>query len=95
MEQKEQWINEALNSLNGIKRPEGNPYLHTRIMERLNSAKPQTVPTRMIWITACLLICISILNIFTIHMLLPKKEQKNELYQLSLELIHTNSINYN
>lgn len=95
MKQKEQWINETLNSLDGIKRPEVNPYLYTRIVERVHSYRQQTVPTRMIWITACALFCITVFNIFVLGVWLPKKERDMELRQLSSELIHTNTLNYN
>ncbi|MFN5135317.1 MAG: hypothetical protein ACK5DG_08360 [Chitinophagaceae bacterium] len=33
--QQEQWINEVMKSLNGLQKEEGNPFLHTRVMARL------------------------------------------------------------
>lgn len=34
---KEKWITEALESINGIKRAEPNPFLFSKIMNRINS----------------------------------------------------------
>jgi hypothetical protein len=39
-QQQEKWVNEALDSLAGIQRAEANPFLYTRIRERM--ARPAT-----------------------------------------------------
>lgn len=42
---KEQWIEEALASLEGVKRAEANPFLYTRIAQQLHNR--QGVPYRV------------------------------------------------
>lgn len=34
---QEQWVNEALSSLDGVQRAQANPFLYTRIREKMNA----------------------------------------------------------
>lgn len=46
MEQKEKWIDETLNSLQGMQPAAANPFIHTRILAKLQDALTAKVPVR-------------------------------------------------
>ena len=48
---QEQWINEVMGSLEGIQPSEGNPYLHTRVLARLQQ-NPARQPVKLTWVYA-------------------------------------------
>jgi|SRR5688572_33050210 hypothetical protein len=48
---QEQWINEVMGSLEGIQPAEGNPYLHTRVLARLQKT-PGRQPVKVKWVYA-------------------------------------------
>jgi hypothetical protein len=48
---QEQWINEVMGSLQGLQPAEGNPYLHTRVLARLQQ-NPARQPVKLTWVYA-------------------------------------------
>ena len=51
--EKEQWIRKVMGSLDNVQRAEPNPFLFTRIEQRLQSAPPAAyVSTRLVWLVA-------------------------------------------
>lgn len=61
---QEQWINEVLGSLQGMQAAEGNPYLHTRVMARLqeNSSR-QPVQVKWVYVMAGIFTIMLLLNV--------------------------------
>jgi hypothetical protein len=60
---QEQWVDEVMGSLQGMRAAEGNPYLHTRVMARLQQQLPDRQPVQLKWVYA-------MAGIFTIMLLL-------------------------
>jgi hypothetical protein len=56
-------IEEALNSLDGIKRAEANPFLVTRVLEKMKGPASSLVKPALIWKVAASLLLIVGLNI--------------------------------
>ena len=64
--QQEQWINEVMNSLTGLQKQEGNPFLHTRVMAKLQ--QPTAVKTyglRPVYILSMIAAVVLLLNVFS------------------------------
>ena len=61
---QEQWINEVMESLQGIKPADGNPYLHTRVMTRvkMNPAR-QPVQVKWVFAVASVFVVMLVLNV--------------------------------
>ena len=59
--EKEQWIDEVMNSLNGLNRAEPQPFLWTRVMSRAQKQKP--VATSYMWLAAAGFAILIVLNI--------------------------------
>jgi hypothetical protein len=56
-------IEETLNSLHGIQRAEANPFLLTRVLDKVQSGASGFVKPALIWQTAIVFIIILTLNI--------------------------------
>lgn len=64
MQQKE-WINEVMNSLSGLKKQEGNPFLHTRVLAKLQESTAQkNYSLRPVYILSILALFVLTLNVF-------------------------------
>jgi len=60
---KGKWIREVMGSLDNAQRAEPNPFLFTRIEQRLQSARPAAyVSTRMVWLMAASFVLLAFLN---------------------------------
>lgn len=61
---QEQWIDEIMGSLQGIQPAEGNPYLHTRVLARLqqNPAR-QAVQVKWVYTVATAFVLMLLLNV--------------------------------
>lgn len=46
MEQKEKWIDKTMSSLQGMQPAAANPFMHTRILAKLQEAVTDKVPVR-------------------------------------------------
>lgn len=64
--QKEQWINEVMKSLDGLQKEEGNPFLHTRVMARLEEPPAQKgYGLRPVYILSMVAMVVLVLNVFS------------------------------
>ncbi|QNA43693.1 hypothetical protein [Lacibacter sediminis] len=73
---QEQWIDEVMGSLQGIQPAEGNPYLHTRILARLqqNPAR-QSVQVKWVYTVAIAFTVMLLLNVMGWNMSFSNDEQ--------------------
>jgi len=98
MDAKNKWIKEVESSLDGIKPAEVNPYLYSKILNRLRSGKPEYASAKLVW-TMCVSIALLIfLNLIVFKSYQSKAQNKNEeIQQLSeqFQLTNSNLINYN
>ena len=98
MDAKNKWIKEVKSSLDGIKPAEVNPYLYSKILNRLSLRKQEYVPAKLVW-TMCVSIALLIfLNLIVFKSYQSKAQNKNEeIQQLSeqFQLTSSNLINYN
>jgi hypothetical protein len=61
---QEQWINEVMGSLEGIQPAEGNPYLHTRVLARLQkTTSRQPVKVKWVYAMASVFVVMLLLNV--------------------------------
>ena len=61
---QEQWINEVMGSLEGIQPAEGNPYLHTRVLARLQKTSGrQPVKVKWVYAMASVFVVMLLLNV--------------------------------
>lgn len=61
---QEQWIDEVLGSLQGMQAAEGNPYLHTRVMARLQqNGSRQPVQVKWVYAMAAVFTIMLLLNV--------------------------------
>jgi hypothetical protein len=64
--QQEQWINEVMKSLNGLKKEEGNPFLHTRVLAKLQEPGAEKgYGLRPAYILSMVAIVVLALNVFS------------------------------
>jgi hypothetical protein len=64
--QQEQWINEVMKSLNGLKKEEGNPFLHTRVMAKLEKPNAEKgYNLKPVYILSMFAILVLLLNVFS------------------------------
>ena len=96
MNAKEKWINQTEKSLDGLKAANVNPYLYSKIIDRL-SGKIEKVPARMVWGTAVSFIVLILLNIFILknNKTGDSKNQDLKIAAKQFQLMNDNSINYN
>ncbi|MEJ8840871.1 hypothetical protein WG954_00655 [Lacibacter sp. H375] len=73
---QEQWIDEVMGSLQGIQPAEGNPYLHTRVLARLqqNPAR-QAVQVKWVYTVAIAFTVMLLLNVMGWNMSFNNDEQ--------------------
>ncbi len=98
MNAKEKWINEVESSLNGLKQPEVNPYIYSKILNRINSAETDYTPKKLVWIAASSLIILIFLNIIILSAtktVTADNTQDLEIVAKQFQLINDNSITYN
>ncbi len=61
---QEQWIDEVMGSLQGMQPAEGNPYLHTRVLARLQQTPArQAVQVKWVYAVATVFVLMFILNV--------------------------------
>jgi hypothetical protein len=63
--QQQQWINEVISSLEGLQKTEGNPYMHTRVLARLeNDVQAKKVSFKTVYALASVVLLVLLLNVF-------------------------------
>ena len=58
-------IDDTINSLNGINRAEANPFLYSKIMNRMQTVN-EFVPKKLAWRMVMALAVVALVNVFTI-----------------------------
>jgi uncharacterized membrane protein YvbJ len=96
MNKKENWLNDVENSLNGIKSAEVNPYLYSKILNRLQTKTQQNISPKFVFASSIALIVLIILNVF-IFKSANSSSNTNDLKKLSttFNLVNENNLNYN
>jgi hypothetical protein len=69
---KEDWINEVLDSIEGIAPVQPNPYLFQKVMLRLKTETRQLIPLRVVWMSAAAVLALIVLNIAAIKIQVSK-----------------------
>lgn len=63
--EKEQYITEILNSLCGIKKTEGNSFLHTKVLAKLEKTnKTEKLPLKLVYVFATCFVMLLAIHIF-------------------------------
>jgi hypothetical protein len=71
-----EWINDILNSVEGIERAAPNPFLLAKIQHRLMAKPSQTmVPARLVWLAAGAFVLLLMLNAQFIQQRLARPNQ--------------------
>lgn len=67
MEAKEKWINDTLESLQGVRRAEANPFLSEKVLQRLQNKQPVIIvyPLRIAWRIAASVVLLAGINFYT------------------------------
>ncbi len=97
MNAKEKWITEVENSLSGLKPADVNPYLHSKIINRLN-ARNEVAQSKIVWASVASFIIILTLNVFVLTISKSNAAENNSELQIvakQYHLINDNNINYN
>ena len=98
MNTKEKWIKETEDSLNGLIPAQGNPYLFSKILHRLQESGFEKTPLKLVWIAISSLLILAFLNFAILNETKrPSIHTGSELQLLSdqFELMNTNPVNYN
>ncbi|PBQ34055.1 hypothetical protein CNR22_20480 [Sphingobacteriaceae bacterium] len=96
MNAKEKWINETENSLERIRPAEASPYLYSKILNRLQSEEKESIPTRLAWLAGATLLLLLCINLLVISISgFGTTNSGLEPLSHDLQLMNTNSINYN
>lgn len=79
MNQKENWIQETLNSVDCIKRADANEDLYDKVMQRSQKreAKIMSIKPQLVWRVAASITLLIGLNVFTLLSQHSQKENKN------------------
>ena len=92
--QKEEWINEIMQSAAHIKQAEPNPYLFNKIQSAIEQPKEKTIPVMKWAFAVSLIVIINMGCIFYVSF--NKKQQSNEdaITSLSTEMGFNSNYNY-
>ncbi|MCW3102804.1 MAG: hypothetical protein JWO09_1244 [Bacteroidetes bacterium] len=94
----EKRIDEVMSSLDGIRQAEPNPFLYTRIMNKVEAAKGEYTPARIVWLAAASFALLVLLNLTAIRGITKKESAGNSDFKSvasSYNLMNDNFINYN
>ncbi len=98
MNKKDDWLINVENSLNGIQSAEPNPYLYSKILNRIQAKTNSNISTKLVFASSIALAVLITLNVFIFKSSLNNSTAINgDLKKLSstFNLINENSINYN
>jgi hypothetical protein len=94
----EKRIDEVMNSLDGIRGAEANPFLYTRIMNKVETAAREYTPARLVWLAAASFAVLILLNLTAIKSITKGESATSSDFKSvasSYNLMNDNSINYN
>jgi hypothetical protein len=62
---QDQWIKEVMGSLKGLQKAEGNPFLHTRVLAKLENAKSsKSGALKIVYALGSFVLVLLMLNLF-------------------------------
>lgn len=76
-QQKEEWIDRVLNSIDGITPALSNPYLYQKVLMRLKNETQQVVPMRVVWMSMAAMLALVVINVAAIKMQAKNSEQSD------------------
>ena len=91
---KEKWIEEVSNSLDGLKPAAAHPFLFNKILSKLESVKKEYVPARIALLTTAAFMLLLVLNYLVLKQSAHSKEISG-MKEISESLLNTSTINYN
>lgn len=96
MNAKEKWIHETEKSLEDLRPADVNPYLYSKIMDRL-SQKIEKAPAKLVWGTAVSFIVLIFLNALVLKNVKHNNSGKADLQTTAkqFQLMNNNTIDYN
>ncbi|MCE3280657.1 MAG: hypothetical protein K0S44_2848 [Bacteroidetes bacterium] len=95
---KNKKIEDVLNSLEGIKSTEANPFLYNRILSKIQASGKEYTPAKIIWLAAASFLLLLFLNISAIRKAMINKNgavYQSENTVSGYNLINENPIQYN
>jgi hypothetical protein len=96
--QKEEWINSILESASGIKEVEASPYLYSKIINKVSSAKGSSIPGphyKLNWAIAISLLIVLNASAVVIYRSDVRRQKKAAaLEELSKEMTSNTTYNY-
>jgi uncharacterized membrane protein YvbJ len=97
MDSKEKWIQDIENSIGGIEQAAVNPYLYSKIMNRLQQKAVAYVRPKLVWISLASFAALVVINILVFGLSRTAAKPETDLKQLStaMNLLNENAINYN
>jgi hypothetical protein len=95
---KNKKIEDVLNSLDGIKSAEANPFLYSRILNKIQETSREYTPAKIIWLAAASFLLLLFLNISAVRKVMTNKNEsmyQSENTVSGYNLINENPIQYN
>ncbi|CAN5522372.1 hypothetical protein BH10BAC3_BH10BAC3_07220 [soil metagenome] len=72
---KETWIDDVLHSIDGQKMAEPNPFLHTRVLAKLQQQTSMNMPRKWMYAISAVIVLLCVANISLFTNKYPAKEQ--------------------
>lgn len=95
---KEQWTEDVMRSLDGMRQAGPGPFLYNRIMARLSEPATDEIPKVTMWLAAASFVLVLLLNFEAIRNegrgAKPEQQQLREL-ALQYQMLNTNNTLYN
>ena len=99
MNSKNQKIEEVMNSLDGIQKAEPNPFLYSKILNKISEKANEYTPMKIVWLAAASFALLLLLNWQALRSnhTGSKTNDKSTVEELAnqYQLLNTNPINYN
>jgi hypothetical protein len=89
---KNRWIDEVMNSLEGAQRAEAPPMLFEKIVSRINKARVEVLPSKVVWLAAASILIIISANVLLLRASSQSPSQKDP-YQLIVNDYQLNTTN--
>lgn len=94
----EKRVDEVMKSLDQIRRAEADPFLYTRILNRIDTAGREYAPSKLIWLAAASFLLLVLLNFTLVKKTMSgsgKEETGISEIASGYNLVNENTINYN
>ena len=92
--EKNRWVDEVANSLEGIQRAEAPPMLFQEVMSRIKKGRLEVLPGRVVWLAAASLLLIISANVLLLTSSSKNASQKDPLQAVvnDYQLNHNNPL---